>query len=194
MLNWYLYISYVSYICIILNETLITLTVKKRRTIQEAADETSIETSGSDLEMTSPLSAPATPPMEEEEDDDFDDESSEFSLYKFSIRNFQSNISHTHLNQRLRQTLLPHDDEGDALVRGPRASYFQFQNILPHTQLLLSFSSRPVWLCGGLFFGSWRTYQSPNLWVHHLKCPATSWTVCLPGRAGGWAAWWDLTR
>ncbi|XP_019957019.2 unconventional myosin-VIIa-like [Paralichthys olivaceus] len=91
----------------------------KKRTIQEPAEEASIETSGSDLEMASPLSAPATPPAtppEDEDDDDFDDESDQFSLYKFSILHFQSNISHTHINQRLKQTLLPHDDEGDTLA------------------------------------------------------------------------------
>ncbi|XP_053294879.1 unconventional myosin-VIIa [Pleuronectes platessa] len=88
---------------------------EKWRTIQEPAEETSFKTPGSDSKSTAPLSAPATPPVEEE-DDDFDDESDEFSLFRFSILHFQSNISHTHINQRLKQPLLPHDDEGDALA------------------------------------------------------------------------------
>ncbi|CAB1436680.1 unnamed protein product [Pleuronectes platessa] len=88
---------------------------EKWRTIQEPVEETSFKTPGSDSKSTAPLSAPATPPVEEE-DDDFDDESDEFSLFRFSILHFQSNISHTHINQRLKQPLLPHDDEGDALA------------------------------------------------------------------------------
>lgn len=51
----------------------------------------------------------------EEGDDEFDDSSDEFSFYRF-----QGNATHTHITQRLRQPLLPHDDEGDALVRGRR--------------------------------------------------------------------------
>lgn len=47
-----------------------------------------------------------------------DDGSGEFSFYKFSIQHFQGYMSHRHITQRLRQPLLKHDDEGDALVRG----------------------------------------------------------------------------
>lgn len=52
----------------------------------------------------------------EEEDDQFDD--SEFSFYRFSILHFQGGATHTHITERLSQSLLPHDDEGDALVGG----------------------------------------------------------------------------
>lgn len=56
----------------------------------------------------------------EPDNEDYDDRTSEFSFYKFSLQNFQGFISHTHITQRLRQPLLKHDDEGDALVRGRR--------------------------------------------------------------------------
>ncbi|AWP04504.1 putative unconventional myosin-VIIa-like [Scophthalmus maximus] len=54
--------------------------------------------------------------FEEEDEDDFDEDSDELSFYRFSILHFQSNLSHTHITQRLRLPLLPHDDEGDALA------------------------------------------------------------------------------
>lgn len=44
------------------------------------------------------------------------DGSAEFSFYKFSIQHFQGYMSHRHITQRLRQPLLKHDDEGDALA------------------------------------------------------------------------------
>ena len=49
------------------------------------------------------------PEMEDEEKD-------EFSLSKFAAQYFQGSATHTHIEQRLRQPLLPHEDEGDALV------------------------------------------------------------------------------
>lgn len=52
------------------------------------------------------------------DNEDYDDRTSEFSFYKFSRQHFQGFISHTHISLRLRQPLLQHDDEGDALVRG----------------------------------------------------------------------------
>lgn len=54
------------------------------------------------------------------DNEDYDDRMSEFSFYKFSLQHFQNFISHTHISQRLRQPLLKHDDEGDALVRRRR--------------------------------------------------------------------------
>uniref|UniRef100_H3CR28 Myosin VIIBb n=1 Tax=Tetraodon nigroviridis TaxID=99883 RepID=H3CR28_TETNG len=45
----------------------------------------------------------------EEEDD-------EFSFYRFSALHFQGGATHTHITQRLREPLLHHDDEGDALA------------------------------------------------------------------------------
>ncbi|XP_044074657.1 unconventional myosin-VIIb-like [Siniperca chuatsi] len=88
---------------------------EKRRNIPEPVEETSVETSK--LEIIPPASTSTTPtPSLEEDDDEFDDGSDEFSFYSFSIHHFQGNASHTHITQRLRQPLLPHDDEGDALA------------------------------------------------------------------------------
>ncbi|CAL8343644.1 unnamed protein product [Merluccius merluccius] len=53
---------------------------------------------------------------EEEEDDYFDDGTDEFSFQKFSSLHFQGSASHTHIYQRLKQPLLAHQDERDALV------------------------------------------------------------------------------
>ncbi|XP_035276926.1 unconventional myosin-VIIb-like [Anguilla anguilla] len=50
------------------------------------------------------------PEKEEEEIDD------EHSFAKFASMHFQNSATHTHINQRLRRTLLFHDDEGDALA------------------------------------------------------------------------------
>lgn len=56
------------------------------------------------------------PPKSDADEDN--NESAEFSFYKFSVQHFQGYMSHRHISQRLRQPLLRHDDEGDALVRG----------------------------------------------------------------------------
>lgn len=81
------------------------MTVKERRNLPEPVEKD-----------TAPASISTTPtPSLEEGDDEFDDSSDKFSLYEF-----QGSASHTHITQRLRQPLLPHDDEGDALVRGRR--------------------------------------------------------------------------
>lgn len=92
--------------------SILTNKKKERRAVLESLEEPSIIITPSSISIT------PTPSLEEEEDDDFDDASEEFSFYKFSILNFLSNHSHTHLNQRLKQPLLPHDDEADVLVRG----------------------------------------------------------------------------
>ncbi|XP_033507095.2 unconventional myosin-VIIa-like [Epinephelus lanceolatus] len=88
----------------------------EKRSTPEPVKETSDETS--ELEVVTPasISTTPTPSLEEEEeemDDDFDDSSNEFSFFRFSILHFQSNFGHTHYNQRIKQSLLPHDDEGD---------------------------------------------------------------------------------
>ncbi|XP_036421253.1 unconventional myosin-VIIb [Colossoma macropomum] len=49
------------------------------------------------------------PEMEDEEED-------EFSFSKFAAQYFQGSATHAHIEQRLRQPLLPHEDEGDALA------------------------------------------------------------------------------
>ncbi|XP_029309255.1 LOW QUALITY PROTEIN: unconventional myosin-VIIb-like [Cottoperca gobio] len=87
-----------------------------RRNLPEPVEETSVETSE---EIIAPASISTTPipSLDEDEDEDgFDDGNDEFSFYKFSILHFQSNHGHTHHNQRLKQPLLPHDDEGDVLA------------------------------------------------------------------------------
>ncbi|XP_066533908.1 unconventional myosin-VIIa [Hoplias malabaricus] len=52
-------------------------------------------------------------PVEEEEQEEEEDE---FSFSKFSALHFQGSATHTHIDQRLRQSLLRHEDEGDALA------------------------------------------------------------------------------
>lgn len=47
-------------------------------------------------------------------------EEDEFSFYRFSVLHFQGDATHTHITQRLREPLLHHHDEGDALVRPGR--------------------------------------------------------------------------
>ncbi|XP_032422150.1 unconventional myosin-VIIa-like isoform X2 [Xiphophorus hellerii] len=65
-------------------------------------------------------SASSTPSLDEEEeeeiDDGFDDESDIFSFYNFSKRHFQKDEDHKHTAQRLKQPLLHHEDEADALA------------------------------------------------------------------------------
>ena len=53
---------------------------------------------------------------EEEKEEPFK-EDKELSFQKFCSLHFQGNASHTHINQRLRQPLLAHQDERDSLVR-----------------------------------------------------------------------------
>ncbi|XP_074506568.1 unconventional myosin-VIIb-like isoform X1 [Sebastes fasciatus] len=92
---------------------------EKRRNMPEPVEETSVETSKPEIIAPASISATPTPSLEEEEeedDDEFEDGSDEFSFFKFSILHFQSNHGHTHINQRLKQPLLPHDDEGDVLA------------------------------------------------------------------------------
>lgn len=49
---------------------------------------------------------------EEEEDDD------EFSFANFCALHFQQSATHTHIQQRLKQPLLYHEEERDTLVSG----------------------------------------------------------------------------
>ncbi|KAK5859693.1 hypothetical protein PBY51_021226 [Eleginops maclovinus] len=82
----------------------------ERRAVPESLEEPSI------LITPASISTTPTPSLEEEEDDDFEDVNEEFSFQKFCRSNFQSNHVHTHFNQRIRQPLLPHDDEADVLA------------------------------------------------------------------------------
>uniref|UniRef100_A0A8C8LRK9 Myosin VIIBb n=1 Tax=Oncorhynchus tshawytscha TaxID=74940 RepID=A0A8C8LRK9_ONCTS len=47
---------------------------------------------------------------------DYNDENEEFSFTKFSALHFQGSATYSHIKQRLRQPLLYHEDEGDALA------------------------------------------------------------------------------
>lgn len=94
----------------------------------EPVEETSVEISEPEIIAPSSISTTPTPSLEED-DDEFDDGTDDFSFYKFSILHFQGNATHEHITQRLRQPLLPHDDEGDALVRGQRGSRNGFLSV-----------------------------------------------------------------
>lgn len=118
----------------------------KKRNVPTPVEETSVETSEQKI-VTAASSTPTPSVEEEEEDDEFDEGSDEFSFNAFSSLHFQGNADHTHFNQRLRQPLLHHDDEGDALVRGHgptkgQLSYCQrFQRLLAFSKAHPSFSS-----------------------------------------------------
>lgn len=63
-----------------------------------------------------------------------------------------------------------------------------------HSQFFFLSFSRHVLLYGGLYCVTWGTCQNPNLRTHRPKRPTPSCMMCLAGKAGGWAAWWDWTR
>ncbi|XP_040028053.2 unconventional myosin-VIIa [Gasterosteus aculeatus] len=87
----------------------------QKRNVPTPVEETSVETSEQKI-VTAASSTPTPSVEEEEEDNEFDEGSDEFSFNAFSSLHFQGNADHTHFNQRLRQPLLHHDDEGDALA------------------------------------------------------------------------------
>ncbi|XP_026169030.1 unconventional myosin-VIIa-like [Mastacembelus armatus] len=90
---------------------------EKKWSNPELLEENSFDTSEPDSEIMAPASTSSTStPSLEEDDDQFDDPSDEFSFYKFSTLHFQDNATHRHITQRLRQPLLHHEDEGDALA------------------------------------------------------------------------------
>lgn len=62
----------------------------------------------------------------EKEEKEKDKESDEFSFSKFASLYFQGSSSPSHIQQRLRQPLLYHEDEGDAL-----ASAVLIRNMFP---------------------------------------------------------------
>ncbi|XP_029971015.1 unconventional myosin-VIIa-like [Salarias fasciatus] len=105
-----------------------TQSIERSSLISELTSEISVqesEDSTSQFEMEEPTESPektpitivVTPPtkpttntLEQDDDDDDDDP---FSFYKFSRLYFQNGASHSHTSQRLKEALLPHDDEGD---------------------------------------------------------------------------------
>ncbi|KAG7527129.1 unconventional myosin-VIIa-like [Solea senegalensis] len=80
------------------------------------------EASDSDKSERRDTPEPAVPDLDpstsssEDDSAEFDDENDEFSFSKFSLQHFQGNTNHKHITQRLKQPLLRHDDEGDALA------------------------------------------------------------------------------
>ncbi|XP_022527923.2 unconventional myosin-VIIb [Astyanax mexicanus] len=58
----------------------------------------------------------ASPSEKEEEEEEEDDEEDEFSFSKFSALHFQGSATHTHIDRRLQQPLIHHEDEGDTLA------------------------------------------------------------------------------
>ncbi|KAL6104146.1 uncharacterized protein ACO6RY_13928 [Pungitius sinensis] len=88
----------------------------QKRNMPAPVEETSVGTSERIIVTGASLSSTPTPSVEDEEDDEFDDGSDKYSFQKFSKQHFQGNADHTHFNQRLKQPLLHHDDEGDALA------------------------------------------------------------------------------
>ncbi|KAL0966745.1 hypothetical protein UPYG_G00299630 [Umbra pygmaea] len=59
---------------------------------------------------------PAPAPVPEPPVKNYNDEDEEFSFMKFSAQHFQGSATYSHIDQRLRQTLLYHEDEGDSLA------------------------------------------------------------------------------
>lgn len=55
-------------------------------------------------------------PAEEEEEQEEDEDDDEFSFANFCALHFQHFATHTHIQQRLKQPLLYHEDERDTLV------------------------------------------------------------------------------
>ncbi|KAM4604686.1 unconventional myosin-VIIa-like [Polymixia lowei] len=106
--------------------------LEKEQTALELLEEAIVETSESESEPEpepkpeapgpAPFSATVLPSLPEEDydgsddSDGSDDNNEEFSFYKFSSLYFQGNATHRHIAHRLRQPLLPHEDEGDALA------------------------------------------------------------------------------
>ncbi|KAM8728243.1 unconventional myosin-VIIa-like [Acanthopagrus schlegelii] len=88
----------------------------KRSITPEPAEEIVLLKSEPVEELIPPVSSSPTPSQSDEDDDTFDDETEEFSFYKFSILHFQGSATHTHISKRLQQSLLRHDDEGDAVA------------------------------------------------------------------------------
>ncbi|KAI5099410.1 unconventional myosin-VIIa isoform X2 [Silurus meridionalis] len=53
---------------------------------------------------------------EEKEEEEEEDDDDEFSFAKFAAMHFQHSATHTHIQQRLKHSLLYHEDEGDTLA------------------------------------------------------------------------------
>ena len=73
-----------------------------------------------------PDPGPQKLPVEDYDSDDEadDNDDDEYSFFKFSAMHFQGSASNSHITQRLRQPLLHHEDEGDALVSAAWSSVF----------------------------------------------------------------------
>ncbi len=69
----------------------------------------------------------------EEKEKEKEKENDEFSYSKFASLHFQGSSTHSHVQQRLRQPLLYHEDEGDAL-----ASAVLIRNMFPSKVLMIN--------------------------------------------------------
>lgn len=95
--------------------------------------------------------APATDGNKLEDEEKEEDDDDEFSFAKFSAMHFQCSATHTYIQQRLKQPLLYHEDEGDTLVSIAVSLSLRHYS-LPHysSELLSSLPlCRPVLLFGG---------------------------------------------
>ncbi|XP_013858260.1 unconventional myosin-VIIa [Austrofundulus limnaeus] len=90
--------------------------------IEEPDEQPSKSSAPSMAIVITPASPSITPTisMDDEDDeefyDEFDDESGLFSFYNFSKQHFQNDVDHKHTTLRLKESLLHHEDEGDALA------------------------------------------------------------------------------
>ena len=89
-----------------------------------------------------PQKLPAEDYDSDHEEDDNEDE--EYSFSKFSAMHFESSASKSHITQRLRQPLLHHEDEGDALVSAARSSLFSPFSPFTHPTPLSLFIPSPI--------------------------------------------------
>uniref|UniRef100_A0A6Q2Y884 Myosin VIIBb n=1 Tax=Esox lucius TaxID=8010 RepID=A0A6Q2Y884_ESOLU len=69
-----------------------------------------------DLERTRSIPEVIEEKLVELPEAEYNDEDKEFSFVTFSALHFQGTATHSHIDQRLRQPLLHHEDEGDSLA------------------------------------------------------------------------------
>ncbi len=114
----------------------------------------------------------------EEKEKEKEKENDEFSYSKFASLHFQGSSTHSHVQQRLRQPLLYHEDEGDAL-----ASAVLIRNMFPSKVLMINCvlfspsSSRLAWQYGGSFWDLWEIFQSRSKNVFLLYLTPFRWTL-----------------
>ncbi|XP_010900118.4 unconventional myosin-VIIb [Esox lucius] len=101
--------------------------LERTRSIPEVIEESDKESEVPILipELARPVPAPEpdpkpapkpAPELVELPEAEYNDEDKEFSFVTFSALHFQGTATHSHIDQRLRQPLLHHEDEGDSLA------------------------------------------------------------------------------